>query len=342
MVPDPSAPVRICEGCTSQLPASFLSCPSCGRLVHGARLGALAASAEQAEAAGDQASALQGWRSALELLPPGSRQHQVIAEKLARLTPAAAAHRLPAPGRARRSGALAGLGGLGLLLWKFKFAALFLLGKGKLLLLGLLQLKTLLSMVFALGVYASVSGWKFAVGLVVSIYVHEMGHVAALRRHGIAATAPMFVPGLGAFVRLNQRPASAAEDAEVGLAGPVWGTAAALAFLVVGLGFGWPSFLATAHVGAWINIFNLLPIGSLDGGRAFRALDRRQRAFVAAAVWLLALVSRDGLLVVLAMVATARAFGAAPDRGERRAFFTFLVVAAVLTALVVATPSLPR
>jgi Zn-dependent protease len=162
--------------------------------------------------------------------------------------------------------------------------------------------------------------------------------VAALRRHGIAATAPMFVPGLGAFVRLNQRPASPAEDAEVGLAGPVWGTAAALGFLGFGLGFGWPSFLATAHVGAWINVFNLLPLGPLDGGRAFSALTRRQRGLVAAVAWVMALASRDGLLIALALTATVRAFGTGPARGERAALLTFLALLLVLTVLVIATP----
>ena len=118
---------------------------------------------------------------------------------------------------------LAGLGAFGAMLAKFKWAALFLLGKGKVLLVGLTQAKTFLSMAVALAVYASVYGWKFALGLIVSIYIHEMGHVVWLRRYGIAATAPMFIPGLGALVRLKQYPANPAEDARVGLAGPIWG-----------------------------------------------------------------------------------------------------------------------
>src|SRR6185295_6272463 len=135
-------------------------------------------------------------------------------------------------------------GAVGALLAKFKWVVLFLLGKGKILLAGLLKAPTFLSMALALGVYATAFGWKFALGLVVSIYVHEMGHVVWLRRYGIPATAPMFVPGLGAFVRLNQRPATVGEDARVGLAGPVWGAAAAIGALAAGVGFESPLLVA--------------------------------------------------------------------------------------------------
>jgi hypothetical protein len=100
----------------------------------------------------------------------------------------------------------------------------FLLGKAKFLLLGMTKLPTLLSAVAAFGVYWTVWGWKFALGLVASMYVHDMGHVFALRRYGIRATAPMFVPGLGAFVCMEQYPKSQREDARVGLAGSDVGT----------------------------------------------------------------------------------------------------------------------
>src|SRR5207302_3963478 len=98
-------------------------------------------------------------------------------------------------------------------------AALFLLTKGKLLLLGLTKATTFFSMLLSLGVYWAAWGWKFALGLVLSIYIHEMGHVFALRRLGFKASAPMFIPGLGALIRLRQHPANPREDAEIGLAG---------------------------------------------------------------------------------------------------------------------------
>src|SRR3989454_12639768 len=81
-------------------------------------------------------------------------------------------------------------------------------------------------MLLSAGVYWAAWGWKFALGVVLSIYVHEMGHVQALQRYGIKATAPMFIPGVGAVVRLKQYPASPREDARVGLAGPLGGLGA--------------------------------------------------------------------------------------------------------------------
>ena len=103
------------------------------------------------------------------------------------------------------------------------------LGKLKFLLLGLTKASTFVSMFAFFGVYWSIYGWPLALGLVLSIYIHEMGHVAMLRRLGIAAGAPMFIPGVGALVMLKQHVADPLTDAKIGLAGPVWGLGAALA-----------------------------------------------------------------------------------------------------------------
>jgi Zn-dependent protease len=144
---------------------------------------------------------------------------QVLSDAIASPLPGGGARPGSAAG-ANRSKKAAGIGTVGVLLAKFKWVILGLLGKGKVLLVGLAQAKTFLSMGIALAVYASFYGWRFGLGLIASIYVHEMGHVVWLRRYGIAATAPMFIPGFGAFVRLKQHPATVGEDARVGLAGP--------------------------------------------------------------------------------------------------------------------------
>ena len=107
--------------------------------------------------------------------------------------------------------------------------ALLLLSKLKFLLLGLTKASTFVSMFAFFGVYWSIYGWPLALGLVLSIYIHEMGHVAMLRRLGIDAGAPMFIPGVGAFVMLKQHIGDPLTDAKIGLAGPVWGLGAALA-----------------------------------------------------------------------------------------------------------------
>ncbi len=188
-------------------------------------------------------------------------------------------------------------------------------------------------MALSFGVYWAAFGWPFAAGLIVSLYIHEMGHVAALRHFGIRASLPMFLPGIGAVVRLQQHPASAVEDARVGLAGPLWGMGAAIAAWLAFLGGGWPLLAAIARFGAWINLFNLLPIWQLDGGRAFRALSRGQRFAAAVAMGALWLWTREGLLILLGIVALLRVFGETPAEEDRKAVFQYLLLLIVLSAM---------
>ena len=102
----------------------------------------------------------------------------------------------------------------------------------------------------------------------------------------------------------------------------------------VGWATHWPAWLAIAAVGAWINMFNLLPVWQLDGGRAWNALSRQERGWAAAGLWLLALWSGDGLFSVIAIVGTLRALiGRAPEQGDRPALFMYLALAGGLTLL---------
>lgn len=237
--------------------------------------------------------------------------------------------------KGRRGGVWAALLVAGTFLLKFKWLA-FLLGKGKLLLFGLFKIKTLLSMALSMGFYAMSWGWPFALGLVLSIYVHEMGHVMALRRLGIPATAPMFIPGLGAFVRLKQPPRSPAEDARTGLAGPLWGGAAALACYGVGTLASAPLFLALAHMGALINAFNLIPVWQLDGGRAWNALNRRQRIWTAVLLWVVAALVGDGMIFLLAIAGTLRAtLGKAPAERDEGAHWLYMALVVGLAMIAV-------
>lgn len=341
---------RVCAECGTQIAAALLACPACGRLVHGAELKQLAAEAEAAERGQETTRALESWRRMLDLLPAQSRQHARVLAKVQALSAtvtagqpgAAAAGARPKPAGSGKSKAAAGLGTIGVLLAKFKWGILLLLTKGKALLVGLTQAKTFLSMAIAVGVYTSFYGWKFALGLILSIYVHEMGHVVALRRYGIPASAPMFIPGFGALVRLKQNPATVAEDARTGLAGPIWGAGAAIAALALGAALHNHLLFAIAGFGAWINLFNLLPVWQLDGGRGFAALSRGQRAVVAAALWALALWHHDALLFILAIAGTFRASGKnAPLVGDRPVLATYLALALGLTVLTMVAGTRP-
>ena len=148
--------------------------------------------------------------------------------------------------------------------------------KLKFLLLLLPKLKILTtsgSMLVSVGAYTLLWGWKFAVGFVVLLFVHEMGHVFQLRREGIKASAPMFIPFMGAFVGMKEMPKDALAEARVGLAGPVLGSLGCVATLGIYALTGNDLFRALAFTGFFLNLFNLLPVLPLDGGRAMAALS---------------------------------------------------------------------
>ncbi|HEV7501813.1 MAG TPA: hypothetical protein VGQ33_17475, partial [Vicinamibacteria bacterium] len=165
-------------------------------------------------------------------------------------------------------------------------------------------------------------------------------HVAALRRFGIAATAPMFVPGLGAFVRLRQSVHTAAEDARVGLAGPLWGLGASLTAYGLYLATGSPVIAAVTKFSAWLNLFNLLPVWQLDGGRGLRALSRPQRWALAAAIALAWWMTRERLLPLLLIVTAGQAFGSqAPEEADAPVLIQYAGL--VLSLAVLTTVAVP-
>jgi Zn-dependent protease len=124
----------------------------------------------------------------------------------------------------------------------------------------------------SIAAYSLLWGWQFAVGFVVLLFVHEMGHVVALRREGIHASAPMFIPFLGAVIAARSLGDSALAEARVGLAGPILGSLGAAACLAIGEAANSNFFRALAYVGFFLNLFNLIPMLPLDGGRAMAAM----------------------------------------------------------------------
>jgi Zn-dependent protease len=134
-------------------------------------------------------------------------------------------------------------------------------------------LSTSATMLVSVAAYALIWGWSFAVGFVLLLFVHEMGHVIQLRREGVPASAPLFIPFLGAVVGMKKMPEDAAAEARVGLAGPVLGSIACLVPLGIYAAGGSELFRALAFTGFFLNLFNLLPVLPLDGGRAMAALS---------------------------------------------------------------------
>jgi Zn-dependent protease len=145
-------------------------------------------------------------------------------------------------------------------------ALIFLLPKLKL-------LTTSATMLVSVGAYSLIWGWKFAAGFVLLLLVHEMGHVIQLRREGVKASAPMFIPFLGAVISARSFGGNALAEARVGLAGPVLGSLGAAALIPIAWATGSDFFTALAFTGFLINLFNLLPVVPLDGGRAMAALS---------------------------------------------------------------------
>ena len=323
-----------CTRCGTQLAPALLACPSCSTLVHGDELTRLAAAARQAEETKNVSLALALWRQALDLLPPASKQYGVILERVSSLTTESAKDARVAENEQVRSrfgkyGAV--VSGAMLILLKFKFAIVFLLTKGKLLILGLTKLSTLSSMALFLGFDAAMVGWQLALGIVLSIYVHEMGHVAALHRHGIPASSPMFLPGLGAFIRAKQRIHGEWAEADVGLAGPIWGLGAALVAWSVFHYTGVTYWSTLARWGALINLFNLLPVWQLDGAHAFKAMSRQHRIAAALAIGAALALTRERLLWLPLLGAVWAVFRRPAERADVRALGYYVVLVAALS-----------
>jgi Zn-dependent protease len=186
----------------------------------------------------------------------------------------------------------------GLILLKFG-------AKLKLLLLAIPKLKfltTSLSALVSIAAYALIWTWKFAIGFVILLFIHEMGHVIQLRREGIKATAPLFIPFMGAVVGMKELPKDAAAEARVGLAGPVLGSIGTLIPLGLWLLTGDQLFQALAYVGFFLNLFNLLPVLPLDGGRAMAALSTWMWVVGYAALIGLTIIAPGPVLILIVLL----------------------------------------
>lgn len=155
--------------------------------------------------------------------------------------------------------------------------------KTLLLLLSFLKLGKILTtggtMLLSVFAYAFVFGWWYAVGFVLLIFVHEMGHYVAARQRGLDVGAPTFIPFVGAWIQLKQMPHDVETEAYVGMAGPLAGTVGALACYYLARHYDSNLLLALAYAGFFINLFNLIPLSPFDGGRI--------TAIVSPRVWLL-------------------------------------------------------
>jgi len=313
-----------CRRCAQTLDAEAVACPRCHALVYEAELDRLKQQALSLEANGQFHASLDVWRRMLPYLPPNTQQatwivkriHQ-LAEVPDRADPAAPS---PAPAWVKRVGPLAPI------------ALMLLKGKG---LLALFQLKSLLSLGLFAGFYSGTFGWAFGLGFAALILVHEMGHYIDITRRGLPADMPVFLPGLGAYVRWRALGVPDETRAAVSLAGPLAGALAAVTCAVIYAITGSAIWASLARAGAWLNALNLAPVWVLDGGQAVSVIGRDGRGLIAASALVLWALVGDGVFLLVGAVAVWRVFtkDAAALRTNAFILLYFLAVLASLGLL---------
>jgi Zn-dependent protease len=295
--------------------------------MHARKLEELASSARRHEQCQELLAARAHWQAALELLPADSTQAAWVRTRLAELArEGVKAAQSEAPAWTRKLGPLAPV------------AVLLLKGK---LFLSLLKLPFLLSFASFAALYWALYGPKFGIGLAVLVLVHEAGHFIELRRRGLAADLPMFIPGFGAYVRWTAAGVTSNARALVSLAGPLAGAAGSAGCALMWLRTHEHLWLALASFSAFLNVMNLIPVWRLDGGQAFEAVGRGGGIAIALAAVLLAAWLSQPLLLLVAGGAVYRAFDKrlpAESRSGHGVAAYFIVLVAALTYLCALAP----
>jgi Zn-dependent protease len=200
---------------------------------------------------------------------------------------------------------------LGLLLWKFKFvlAAIF---KFKI-------FTTSASMLVSLGAYAWFWGWKFALGFILLLFVHELGHYLEARRQGLDVGAPVFIPFLGAAILLKENPLNAWREAQIAIAGPIVGSIGAAVVWLIGERQDSELLVALGFTGFFLNLFNLLPVVPLDGGRIAAAIHPALWFVGFIGLVALAFVAPNPLLIIIALIVGLELWRRWQERGMAEA-----------------------
>ncbi len=222
----------------------------------------------------------------LNLLPVNAAERQGVAREIQRID----ARLAPKP-KIDWKKRLGPFGVVIAFLAKFKTVALLALTKGKF----------LFSILAFVGLYWAMFGWWFAIGLTGSVLMHEMGHYVVVRRFGFRAELPMFLPGLGAYVKWNGGGVDPGIRAQISLAGPLFGFLSGLIAYGIYLSTHQGVWLAVAQFAGWLNLINLIPVSLFDGGSAMNALGRQHRLALFAVCLALAFVLREYAFAFVAL-----------------------------------------
>ena len=294
-------------------------------MLHATTLEQLSSSARLHEERHEYAEARGDWLKALELLPPDSSQAEWINGNLKRLeTLAGAASAVDRHAWAKKFG---------------PFAPLIVLLANSKFLLALFKLKFLLSLGAFVAFYWALYGVRFGIGFAILILLHEMGHFIEIKRRGLPAEMPVFLPGLGAYVRWTALGVSKQTRAYVSLAGPMAGCLGAVACALIWLKTGDALWLGLASLSAMLNVLNLIPIWVLDGSQAIIALNRNERIVLSAAAVLMAAYFSQPLFLLVAAGAAYRLFTKdIPQAPSHAATAYYLIVLAALGYLIALAP----
>jgi Zn-dependent protease len=289
--------IRSCKRCSHELVPGTLACEQCHTLVHAEELERLAAEAKMLEKNGELRQARERWVMGLPMLPPSSKQAEWIRTHARELE--LKANAIESPPKPENPWARK-LGPLG--------PAAIMLAKSKSLLAAVFKLKFLLSLAAFMGLYWALYGMKFGIGFALLILIHEMGHFIDVKRRGLPAEMPVFLPGLGAYVRWQALGVSLETRAAVSLAGPLAGWIASAACALLWWKTGDGIWAALARAGAWLNLLNLIPVWVLDGGQAVLALSKAERFVLLTACLALWLMFGENVFFLVALGAGWRLF----------------------------------
>jgi Zn-dependent protease len=315
-----------CKRCLSPLESGARECATCHALVHAEALARISDEAKQLESQGQLLEARAKWVTGLPLLPKGSQQADWIRDHARQLELSVNAAESPPPEN-KWAQKLGPLGPIAILLAKSKA------------LLAIFKLNFLLSLFAFVGFYWTLHGMKFGIGFATLILIHELGHYIDIKRRGLPAEMPIFLPGLGAYVKWQALGVSLETRAAVSLAGPLAGWISAAVCLLLWWQTGNGLWAALARAGAWLNVMNMSPVWVLDGGQAVLALGKMERVMLLTTGILLWLTLGESVFLLVAAGATSRLFTKdLPETSSTSMTAYFIAVMILLGLLLRAVP----
>jgi Zn-dependent protease len=318
-----------CKNCSRELTPGALVCDHCHTLVHSAELEGLAAEAKTRERLGEGQLARESWRKALALLPPTSKQAEWIRQHVQELAATEGEGNATHTGNQPRADVFAtGQAAVSTRQTNPPRTAR-------------LQLTSLLSFAAFVVIYSAASGIKFGVGFAVLILIHEMGHFIDIKRRGLPADMPVFLPGLGAYVRWQALGVPLETRAAVSLAGPLAGFFASVACALIWWHTHDSQWAELARAGAILNLLNLVPVWVLDGGQAALALSKMERIILLVTSLVFAIVLGERIFFVVALGAGYQVFfaGQLPARPSPATLIYFVAVIAALGLIIRILPA---